>query len=43
MAGVQEMRDRSDIIIDYSINPRSIPQISALQVMDGSAGSALVG
>lgn len=43
MAGAQNMRDRSDIIIDYSINPRSIPQISALQVMDGTAGSALKG
>ena len=43
MAGAQKMKDRSDIIIDYSINPRSIPQISALQVMDGTAGSALKG
>ncbi len=43
MAGAQKMHNRSDIIIDYSINPRSIPQISALQVMDGSAGAALAG
>ena len=31
------------VVIDYAIQPKSIPQISALQLMDGSAGSALKG
>lgn len=43
MAGAQQMHNRPDVIIDYSIDPQSIPQISALQVMDGTAGSALKG
>ncbi len=43
IAGQMNGPDRSDVVIDYSINPRSIPQISALQIMAGTAGPALAG
>jgi hypothetical protein len=38
-----EVHAGEGVVIDYAIQPKSIPQISALQVMDGSAGSALKG
>ena len=42
LAGGNAKTDES-VVIDYAIQPKSIPQISALQVMDGTAGSALKG
>lgn len=42
LAGGNAPPDES-VIIDYAIQPKSIPQISALQVMDDTAGSSLKG
>ena len=43
LSGQRPSGNRPDIVIDYSIDPQSVPRVSALQVMDGTAGAALAG